>query len=81
MEKRIYFDSERNYFGSIAVGDFFTGSDPTYGNAYIYMRIEAVIQEERILCNVVNLETGVTSIWSDNDEVYPVKTAGIEVKM
>lgn len=81
MEKRFYFDSGRNQFSSIKVGEFFTDSDPTKEKVYVYMRIETVFNEGCPLCNVVNLETGKTTIWFDDDRVYPVKSVEIDVKM
>ena len=81
MEKRFYFDGERNQFGSIKIGDFFTDGDPIKGEACIYMRIEPVIQDECILCNTVNLETGKVITWFDDERVYPVKSVEIDIKM
>lgn len=81
MEKRFYFDSGRDYFGSIKIGEFFTDSDPIEGEAYIYMRIDPIVQEKGKIYNVVNLETGVATTWLDDDRVYPVKSAEIDIKM
>lgn len=81
MEKRIYFDSERSQFSSIKVGEFFTESDPTKDETCVFMRIEPVIQNECILCNAVNLETGNVTTWFDDERVYPVKSVEIDIKM
>ena len=81
MEKRFYFDYERNQFSSVKVGDFFMDGDPTNRKVYIYMRVEEIIKDGRILCNAVNLETGKTLTWLDDDKVYPVESAEIEVKV
>lgn len=81
MEKRIYFDSGRNYFSSIKVGEFFTESDPTKDETCVFMRIEPVIQNECLLCNAVNLETCNVTTWSNEDRVYPVKSVEIDIEM